>query len=228
MTMVTEALSATRHTLHGIAEHLLAAHERRVTGSIRLYLRDGALSTADLPIGPDNAIGRLELRSHYMVRHPDGLVVPIRGSFGALATQLGIEFGMPDPPYTPASGCDADDEVILDPAAAAVLEDAFRVGHRALRRMSRDQPVVWPEHLDVAVTVDGVNYGVSPGDDYLGEPYAYVGPHALAQSARDGDFWNAPFGAARTITALASSRGTGDAADAVLAFFTEGQALAAG
>jgi hypothetical protein len=224
MTMVTEALSATRHTVHGIAEHMLAAHERRVTGSIRLYLRDGALSTADLPIGPANTVGRLELRPSYLVRHPDGLVVPVRGTFGALAAELGIEFGMPDPPYTPASGCHADDEVVVDAAAAALIEDAFRLGHRALTRLSGEQPVVWPEHLDVAVTMDDVNYGVSTGDDYLGEPYAYVGPHAQ----RTGDFWNAPFGAARTITALASTRGPGDAANAVLAFFTEGRGLAAG
>jgi hypothetical protein len=224
MTMVTEALSATRHTVHGIAEHLLAAHERRVTGSIRLYLRDGALSTADLPIGPDNTVGRLELRPSFLVRHPDGLVVPVRGTFGALANELGIQFGLPDPPYPPASGCSADDEVVVDAAAAALIEDAFRLGHRALKRLSGEQPVVWPEHLDVAVTVEGVNYGVSPGDDYLGEPYAYVGPHV----PRTGEFWNAPFGAARTITALASTRGPGDAADAVLAFFNEGQALAAG
>jgi hypothetical protein len=224
MTMVTEALSATRHTVHGIAEHVLAAHERRVTGSIRLNVRDGALSTAELPTGPSNTIGRLELRGGYLVRHPDGLVVPVRGSFAALATQLGVQFGLPDPPYPPASGCRGDDQMVLDPAASALIEDAFRVGHRALRQFSNEQPVVWPEHLDVAVTLDGVNYGVSPGDDYLSEPYAYVGPH----TPRSGDFWNAPFGAARTVTELASSRGRGDAADAVLAFFTEGRRLAAG
>jgi len=110
----------------------------------------------------------------------------------------------------------------LDPAATALIEDAWRLGHRALRRLSGQQPVVWPEHLDVAITLDRVNFGVSPGDSYLEQPYAYVGPH----TPRAGDFWNAPFGAARTLTELASWRGPGDGADAVLAFFSQGQALA--
>jgi hypothetical protein len=43
----------------------------------------------------------------------------------------------------------------------------------------------------VAVTVNEVNYGVSPGDSYQERPYAYVGPW----SPRTGAFWNAPFGA---------------------------------
>jgi hypothetical protein len=219
MTTVTATLTSTRHVLHGIAEHLLAAHQRRVTGSIRLQVRDGALSTADLPTG------RLELRSGYLVRHPEGLVVPVRGTFAELAVELGVEFGMPDPPYVSASGCGPDTPACLDPAATALIEDAWRIGHRALRRLSGQQPVVWPEHLDVAITLDEVNYGVSPGDSHLEQPYAYVGPH----TPRAGDFWNAPFGAARTLTELASwqGQGQGDGADAVLAFFGQGQALAA-
>lgn len=235
MTTVTATLTSTRHVMHGIAEHLLAAHQRRVTGSIRLQVRDGALSTADLPTSPDhpdypdhsgrpaNPVGRLELRSGYLVRHPEGLVVPVRGTFAELAGELGVEFGMPDPPYRPASGCGPDTPACLDPAATALIEDAWRIGHRALRRLSGQQPVVWPEHLDVAITLDQVNYGVSPGDSYLEQPYAYVGPH----TPRAGDFWNSPFGAARTLTELASWQGPGDGADAVLAFFGQGQALAA-
>jgi hypothetical protein len=58
--------------------------------------------------------------------------------------------------------------------------------------------VLWPEHFDVAITLDEVNYGASPGDGYLGEPYAYVGPF----EPREGEFWNAPFGAARPLREL--------------------------
>jgi hypothetical protein len=57
-----------------------------------------------------------------------------------------------------------------------------------------------------------VNYGVSPGDTHIAEPYAYVGPF----TPREGEFWNAPFGAARPVADL------GDAA-AIKAFFTEGK-----
>lgn len=62
-----------------------------------------------------------------------------------------------------------------------------------------------------AVTLDEVNYGVSPGDDAIPEPYAYVGPW----TPQTGDFWNASFGAARLLTELTD----------VLAFFQKGRAL---
>jgi hypothetical protein len=75
--------------------------------------------------------------------------------------------------------------------------------------------VLWPEHFDVSITVDEVNYGVSPGDGYLGEPYAYVGPY----TPRSGAFWNAPFGAARPLATLGEL-------EAVVEFFTEGRTLA--
>ena len=41
--------------------------------------------------------------------------------------------------------------------------------------------------------VDEVNYGASPGDATHTGPYAYVGPW----TPREGEFWNAPFGALR-------------------------------
>ena len=64
------------------------------------------------------------------------------------------------------------------------------------------------------VTVSGVNYGVSPGDAAIPEPYAYVGPFS-GPPGRD-DFWNAPFGAYRTAADLTSS-------EAQLAFFRKGR-----
>jgi hypothetical protein len=71
--------------------------------------------------------------------------------------------------------------------------------------------VLWPEHFDLGVTLDEVNYGVSLGDGYLAEPYAYVGPW----QPRTGPFWNAPFGAARPLR---------DVPD-VAGFFAEGRSL---
>jgi hypothetical protein len=77
--------------------------------------------------------------------------------------------------------------------------------------------VLWPEHFDIAITLDQVNYGVSAGDEYLAEPCAYVGPW----QPRQGLFWNAPFGAARPLAQLPD-------AEAIVQFFTDGQELAAG
>ena len=55
--------------------------------------------------------------------------------------------------------------------------------------------VLWPEHFDLGITVDQVNYGVSPGDADIGVPYAYVGPWTTSDLT--GAFWNTSFGAAR-------------------------------
>ena len=81
-----------------------------------------------------------------------------------------------------------------------------------MRAFAPDQePVLWPEHFDLGISLDEVNYGVSPGDSQIPRPYAYVGPW----SAREGTFWNTPFGAARPLTELPD-------VDALVAFFHEG------
>lgn len=207
-----DVLIRTRTSLHGVAEHVLAAAARAATGSIRLYVRDGALSTPDL----DADGSRLELREGRLLRRPTGPEVPLGGTFGDLARGVGAELGLSDPPYHLATHVEAADVVDVDQSATATLLEAWRTGDEALRRLDpASTPVLWPEHFDVGITRDAVNYGVSPGDGYEPWPYAYVGPHdPLA-----GDFWNAPFGAARRLADL-------DGPDAVLAFFREGQARA--
>jgi hypothetical protein len=77
-------------------------------------------------------------------------------------------------------------------------------------------PVLWPEHFDLAGTIDEVNYGVSPGDDTHPGPYAYVGP----RTPRTGEFWNAPFGALRPRDAV-------NTVAALLEFFETGRERAA-
>jgi hypothetical protein len=100
--------------------------------------------------------------------------------------------------------------------AAAEIAAAFERGQSALRSFRPDvTAVLWPEHFDLGITVDEVNYGVSPGDDHVAVPYAYVGPWAFAQWERAGPFWNAPFGAARPLTELPS----------LAAWFAEGAEL---
>jgi hypothetical protein len=76
-----------------------------------------------------------------------------------------------------------------------------------------ETPVLWPEHFDVAIRVGDVNYGVSPGDSFVTEPYAYVG---VGQVPAGDAFWNAPFGAARPLRELEGAGGTA-------AFFGEGR-----
>jgi hypothetical protein len=76
--------------------------------------------------------------------------------------------------------------------------------------------VLWPEHFDLGVTVDEVDYGCSPGDAAIPQPYLYVGPHA-GPPVRDA-FWNAPFGAALTADRIRTD-------DDAVAFHLKGRAL---
>jgi hypothetical protein len=106
--------------------------------------------------------------------------------------------------------------ITVDAAAARHLAHRFALGDTALRRLAPGvEPVLWPEHFDIGSTLDEINYGVSPGDAWLAEPYAYVGPWRLPT----GPFWDTPFGAARPIRDMPD-------ADAVLAFFQQGRAEA--
>ena len=113
----------------------------------------------------------------------------------------------------------ADALLEVDAAAANDVYRSLYAGGQALVVFAPEEhPVLWPEHFDVSVAVDEVNYGVSPGDSFHDRPYAYVGPW----QARTGDFWNAPFGAARPLDlALTEAELT----DGIVAFFEQGRAL---
>jgi hypothetical protein len=207
---------ATRASLHGVAELLLAGPQRRANRSIKLVVTPGGFATGPLPAPPwriavhgtDLVVGTDEQRS-----------IPLRGTFAELAASIGVVAEPPVNSYPPASGCRAADRIDIDAVAAHTLLSALHRGDEASRRLAAEwapndppAPVLWPEHFDVGITLDDVNYGVSPGDAAIAEPYAYVGPHA----ARTGEFWNQPFGAARPMAELAD-------ADAVIAFFEEGR-----
>ena len=141
---------------------------------------------------------------------------PIRGRLADLAAHAGIEPRRLTDVYSGAPTIDLDDPVDLDPSAAAVLLGALAAGDTALRELDPAQPrVLWPVHFDVGITVDRINYGVSPGDALIGSPYAYVGPWEIPA----GEFWNQPFGAALPV---------GDATDpaTILDFFRTGRTQA--
>jgi hypothetical protein len=202
-------LVPTRRALHGVAELLLAGPQCRATGTIRLLVAGTGFRTLKQP---DMAVDG------------DALVVagqrfPIAGRTCAhLGAAAGLDVGAPRGLYHDGSGVTPDEPLTLDPEAAAYLARCWAAGDAALRALApEEQPILWPEHFDVGIRTHDTNYGVSPGDGYLPEPYAYVTP----PSPLDGAFWNAPFGAARPMAEL-------NGPDAVLAFFREGRDLATG
>jgi hypothetical protein len=203
-------LSPTRRSLHAVAELVLAGPQYRRTGTIRLRVIDNGFATIREPA--------VAVEGDELVT--EGLRIGIsERTCAELAAMLGVAAGKPEHLYQDGSGVPADEVLEVDRAAAAYLAECFFRGDRALRLFAPEVPdeqrVLWPEHFDVGISVDEINYGVSPGDGYLDEPYAYVGPH----QPREGSFWNAPFGATRPMRELS------DAA-AVAAFFAEGRTRA--
>ena len=74
----------------------------------------------------------------------------------------------------------------VDPEAAAALADWYAFGDDVLRALG-GEPILWPEHFDIAIVIGEANYGFSPGDEAHEEPYAYVGPF----NPVEGELWNA-------------------------------------
>lgn len=200
--MSTETLERTRQSLHGVAELVLAGPQYAANQSIRLRVTPGGFGTMT---SPDLRVDGLELVA------PAGRV-PLSGTFADLARAAGVEPRALRDVYADGPGVTEADSLHVDPDAVAVIVEAFAQGDAALRAFTPDrEPVLWPEHFDLGISRDEVNYGVSPGDSHHSEPYAYVGPW----SPREGEFWNTPFGAARPLTELPDI-------DALVGFFSDG------
>ena len=204
--MGQEDLAVTRRSLHGVAELVLAGPQYRATGKLRLGVVPGGFATILTP--------RLRVAG-VQVADAGGTAVAIGGRTPrALGAELGVAAGRPDGAYDGGSGVDPGETLALDPGHVTVIMGALALGQDALVAFAPgESPVLWPEHFDVAIRVHDLNFGVSPGDSFIEEPYAYVGvSHVPA-----GDvFWNAPFGAAVPLRALPD-------ASAVAGFFTEGR-----
>jgi hypothetical protein len=201
-----EELAMTRRSLHAVAELVLAGPQYRDTGTLRLRVVPGGFSTVLVP----------ELRVVGTgVVGDGGAAVPIDGHTArAIGAELGVRAGRPEGVCADGAGVDPDETLTLRPDEADVIMGAFSRGHDALIAFApRETPILWPEHFDVAIRVRDANFGVSPGDGFIDEPYAYVG---VSRPPAGDPFWNAPFGAAVPMTELA------DAA-AVTAFFGEGR-----
>lgn len=134
----------------------------------------------------------------------------------------------PTAPLHPVLSLAASPDVKLpvDVDASKAVADWFALGQsvlEALGNASRPDDAVtpiqlWPEHFDLALemgpSASRANYGFSPGDGAIDEPYLYVGPH----QPRSGPFWNVEFGAALTYSQVRNG------ADPI-EFFARGRSL---
>jgi hypothetical protein len=198
-------LVATRRSLHGVAELVIAGPQFRAEGSIELRVRPSGFGGHWTSVGVDGAD---------LVW--DGGRTRLQGTCRELATASGQKVSNLDDVYSGGSGVEPDERLTFDPEALKLLLGWFEQGDTALRAFAHNaEPILWPEHFDVGIAVDEVNYGASPGDTTHTAPYAYVGPW----TPRKGEFWNAPFGALRAASELPSTTD-------VVAFFEAGRAAA--
>ncbi len=196
--------ASTRHALHAVAELVLAAGQYAACARITLRSTEDGFATRyepDLRVRGTEVVG------------PTGHS-PIDGRTAReIAAAVGVELLPLTDVYADGAAYGPDVVLSLDPDAAAVLARAWSEGHDALLQMAPEaEPILWPEHFDIGISLGEVNLGVSPGDAFSEAPYAYVGPWTVPA----GDaFFDAPFGAARPIADLGG-------ADGIAAFFREG------
>jgi hypothetical protein len=182
-------VTRTRAALHAVGESVIAGPQYRADGTIRLALRPEGFAGAVLPV----AVEGTELV------WPGGRM-PIDGATCAeLGRAAGLEAGPPAGLYHDGAAVALDERLRVDGAEAAALVAWYALGDVALRALGAPgEPVLWPEHFDLAVTVGDAAVGVSPGDGYSPEPYAYV---SVERPPR-GALWNAPFGASLAAAAV--------------------------
>ena len=209
--MDEQVLATTRRALHAVAEQVLAGPQYRTKGTIRLRVTSNGIAQVAGPLRIEGGADGPELVGM-------GAGTPLRGTIADLASVVGVVAEAPDL-YNDHAELDLEAPLSVDPAAAELLLRWFARADTAMRRFAPDEtPVLWPEHFDLGIALDEVNYGASPGDAGHAAPYAYVGPWTPPPH-REGTFWNAPFGALRPADRLPDP-------DAVAAFFPEGRAAA--
>ncbi len=150
MDPLPDGFAATRAALHAVAEQRVMPPRREAAGRLDLRATPGGFGT---PVFDYDR----EVRT-------DGAELVVTGRGTETREPLGD----------------------VDEAAARWLGRFFAVALHTLTELGRDlpreyapsAPKLWPEHFDYAIDAGLVraNYGFSPGDEAIPEPYLYVGP----------------------------------------------------
>jgi hypothetical protein len=201
--------ATTREALRALACFVVSPARKAQGGRIGLVATGDGFGTPVLDDGT-----RIVVRGDRLIREPDGGDVPIT-TLRAAAAFVGVDLvadpgvGHDLPPFVP------DDDLAVDAAASLALGAWYHFGQEVLDALRDELPAgstseaqLWPEHFDLAITVErrpgyAVNVGWSPGDGFHAAPYVYVGPHDTTNLV--GDVWNAPFGAYIGYAALSAS-----------------------
>jgi hypothetical protein len=227
-----DSFVAARDGMHALAEHVLAPARYRSDGHIGLVPTPGGFGTPTFGDAERVRVDGVEL-----VHERPGTSTRVRiTTVGAAAQFVGIPPGAPAEVYAPATPCNPDAPLSVEPEAASVLAAWIALGETLLDELRETYAAhdpttatLWPEHFDLACALGDAaagtraTYGASPGDDVVRQPYLYVGP--WEERRRSGKLATHPWGAAMTYDEL---RTAGDAKGAGMDFFLEGAALLLG
>lgn len=226
----------TRLALHRLAVYVISPARRQVNTKIGLRFTRGGFGT---PFFQRTIPGPRPLE-HQQVRvagttlvHQVGGGTARSGSAAAVplttlsrAAAMILE-GPPDEEWAkgfdvPPLG-DPDEDLAIDPEAAAFLGDWYGFSWSVLEELRADahstdagRVQLWPEHFDIAIGLGPAgahaDIGGSPGDDNHPEPYVYVSPW---DPHPNDPYWNEPFGASLSYQAILEGA-------SALAFFRRG------
>jgi len=147
------SLAATRRSWHGVAELVMAGPQFRRSGSIKLRVLPGGFGTVAVPA--------LRVDGAELVAGSRRLALA-GVTYAGLAAAAGVEPRDLADVYQDGPGLAPGDPVDADPAAAGYLAACFASGDAALRAFAPGtEPVLWPEHFDVAIDLGEITYGVS-------------------------------------------------------------------
>ena len=206
------AFGETREALHALAEHVLAAARYHADGHISLVAAPGGFGTPEYGDGE-----RLRIDGVEVVHERPGATTRVRiTTLGDAAQFAGVALGAPTDVYKPMTACLPDAPLAVDTASVHALAawlafatELFTELRDAYAGQSPSAVLLWPEHFDLACELGDAdagtraNYGASPGDAAIAEPYLYVGPWDASRKTGRLDAY--PFGAALTYAELRDS-----------------------
>jgi len=223
-------LADTRAALHRLIAYTVSPAREALTGRIGLRAAPGAIAT---PLFGDDEI-RVAIEGDELVRAGNGSserrsITTLTEAADFLAVEL--DATRSQRVDVPPIG-NPDEKLAVDADASRWLAAWFGFGDSVLEGMRAGAtaeedvtvPQLWPEHFDIAI-VAGVedrgqraNYGFSPGDNFIDEPYLYVGPWNT--DGLDDEFWEGETWAPMRLNQLLD---TDDRRASALAFLRQGR-----
>ena len=160
----------TREALHAVVEHTLSAASYAAIERIGLRANESGFSTQDL-----NGV-TYTISGPFLTDGTRSLLLTgstIRG----VADWMGIVPGAPATVYTHVTPMAFDAPLEIDGECAVMVGEWFAGMQTVLEAVFPNEVIqLWPEHFDLATSVHEANFGASPGDEHIAEPYVYFGP----------------------------------------------------